>query len=158
MESTVNLQQNDYMAQSNQIRVSRVVRFTFGGASLATLVVALIVTDDPRWYGLSGACGIVWWAWDLLVEQVFDPAGDWLARALTGQLDSSAAGTRPTLEDTIRLLEHHLEHGASPKVEINCAIRLAEIYTTAKHNPERARQVMEMVRQRYPDAEELKER
>ncbi len=42
---------------------------------------------------------------------------------------------RPTLDDTIRLLESHLSQGASRSVEIQAAIRLEEIYRTVKQDP-----------------------
>jgi hypothetical protein len=66
-----------------------------------------------------------------------------------------APETRLTLEDNIRLLERHLEHRTSQKVDINSAIRLEEIYRTVKKDPNRASRVIQTVLDRYPDAPEL---
>jgi hypothetical protein len=140
----------------SQLRVSTAVRGIFGTATVLTFLVALLVREDPRWFVISGTCATVWWAWDLLMEHVFVPIGDWFMSVLTGgALTSPPPGARPTMEDTIRLLESHLEHGASRKVDINAALRLEEIYRTVKQDPERARRVVELVLERYPDAEEL---
>ena len=54
-----------------------------------------------------------------------------------------------------QFLEGHLERGASPRVEINAAIRLEEIYRTVKQDPERARRVVDLVLERYPTAPKL---
>ena len=141
----------------SQIRVATVVRAILGTATVVTLLVGILTRDDPRWFVVSGSCGIVWWAWDLLVEHVFAPLGDWLLSVLTGgELNSPPPGARPTLADTVRFLEGHLERGASPRVEINAAIRLEEIYRTVRKDPERARKVIDIVLERYPNAPKLK--
>ena len=141
----------------SQLRVATAIRGIFGTATLVTFLVAVLVKEDPRWFVVSGTCGLIWWGWDLLLEHVFLPIGDWLMSVFAGgALTSPPAGARPNLEDTIRFLEHHLEHGASPRVEINAAIRLEEIYRTVKKDPERARRVVDLVLQRYPDAPKLK--
>ncbi len=138
------------------VKASTAVRGIFGSATVLTFLVALLVREDPRWFVISGACATIWWAWDLLMEYVFIPTGDWFVSILSGgALTSPPPGARPTMEDTIRLLESHLEHGASRKVDINAALRLEEIYRTVKQDPERARRVVEIVLERYPDAEEL---
>lgn len=141
--------------RQSEIRASTVVRGVFGTATIGSLLIALLV-GDPRWYAISAACGLVWWAWDLLLEHLFLPLGDWFMGIVTGGVtDQSASQTRLTLEDTIRLLENHLQHHTVPKVDINSAIRLEEIYRTVKKDPERARRVIEIVLERYPDAPEL---
>jgi hypothetical protein len=140
----------------SQVRASTAVRGIFGTATILTFLVALLARDDPRWFVISGTCATIWWAWDLLMEYVFVPIGDWLMLVLTGgELTSPPPGARPTMEDTIRLLESHLERGASRHVDINAALRLEEIYRTVKHDAESAKRVVEVALERYPDAKEL---
>lgn len=136
--------------------ITKVVRRIFGTATLAFAGVGFVVQEDPRWFVASGMCGIIWWSWDLLLEYVFTPVGDWVAQQLIGGgMMGSSAGMRPNLEETIALLEGHLRRGASRRVDINAAIRLEEIYRTVKRDPGRAREVIRVVRERYPDAPEL---
>ena len=68
----------------------------------------------------------------------------------------STADTRPSLDDTIRLLESHLANPTARKIDINSAVRLEEIYRTAKKDAARASEVIRKVRDRYPDSPELK--
>ncbi len=144
------------MRRTSDIRVSTAVRALFGTACIATLFVAVLVQDDPRWYAISGGLGLIWWAWDLLLEHVLLPVGYWLFDMFTGgPEDPRASQDRLTLDDTIRLLENHLARPTSRKVDINSAIRLEEIYRTVKQDPESARRVIETVLERYPDAREL---
>jgi hypothetical protein len=141
----------------SQIRVATAVRGILGTATLVTFLVGVLTRDDPRWFVVSGTCALIWWGWDLLMEHVLVPLGDWLLSVLTGgELNSPPPGARPTLEETIQFLEGHLERGASPRVEINAAIRLEEIYRTVKRDPERARRVVDLVLGRYPKAPKLK--
>jgi hypothetical protein len=141
--------------RQSEIRASTVVRGVFGTATIGSLVIAVLI-GDPRWYAVSAACGLVWWAWDLLLEHCFVPLGDWFMGVVTGGVtDPRASQTRLTLDDTIRLLENHLKHHTAPKVDINAAIRLEEIYRTVKKDPEGARRVIETVLERYPEAPEL---
>jgi len=142
---------------SHHVGVSTAVRGILGTATVGLLVVALLVRDDPRWFALSGTCGMLWWGWDLLMEYVVTPMGDWIMSVITGgALDSPPPGVRPNLADTVKFLEGHLERGASPRVEMNAAIRLEEIFRTVKQDPERARRVVETILERYPDAPKLK--
>jgi hypothetical protein len=132
-----------------------VIRSVFGTATVAASVIALF-GNEPRWFAFAGVTGLVWWGWDLMLQHVFVPVGDWVMGAFTGgELDSEARETRLTLDDNIRLLERHLVNRTSQKVDINSAIRLEEIYRTVKKDPERARRVIEQVLERYPDAPEL---
>jgi hypothetical protein len=141
----------------SNVQVGTAVRAIFGSATVLTFLFALLVGEDPRLFAVSGTCGLIWWAWDLLMEYVFLPLGDWLLAVLTGgALTSPPVGSRPTLEETIHFLEHHLEHRASQRVEVNAAIRLEEIYRTVKKDPERARRVVDLVLERYPNAPRLK--
>jgi len=94
--------------------------------------------------------------WDFLVEYVFEPIEAFAHHLLQGgaaQGDPSVH--RPTLDDTVRLLESHLANPTSAKVDINAAIRLEEIYRTAKKDSAKAQAVIRTVRERYPDAPEL---
>jgi len=124
--------------------------------AIATIVSALLgVTGDPHWLAASGAFGVVWWAWDALWENVVGPLGGWFTGMLTGTADVE---TPPdlTLDDTIRLLEDHLSADAVPRhVQIQSALRLAEIYRLNRHDPARAEEVLARVRARWPGAPEL---
>ncbi len=141
----------DYSA----ITVSTFARFLFGGGTVFCAVMGFVVENDPRWFAASGAFGILWWAWDFFMEYVFVPIGDWIEQLFTGYSVGVPHQDRPSLDDLIRLLESHLEQGASRQVDINSAIRLEEIYRTVKKDPEKARAVIAKVRKRYPDAPEL---
>ncbi len=143
------------MGSSNPISASKVVRAVFATGTVVFFVVGLLVRDDPRWFAAAGTLGLVWWLWDLVLDHVILPLGDWFFGLLSGagageQLDE----LRPTIDDTIRLLESHIEKGASEQVCVNSAIRLEEIYRLVKMEPEKARRVVESVREKYPDAEE----
>ena len=144
------------MREAEEITVGRVIRLLFGTATVALLVFAFVVGRDPRLFAAAAVCGTIWWVWDLLTAHVFLPLGDWLTQTVVGgglgEIDGS---TRPGLDDLVRLLESHLEHGASQRVDINAAIRLEEIYRVVKKDPESARRVIQIVLRRYPDAPEL---
>jgi hypothetical protein len=126
----------------------------------ATMTVAFGVLGfwlgEAELYVAAGVFGVLWTAWDVVWSRVVAPLGEWAARILTeGGFDGPPPNTRPTLDDTIRLLESHLEHGASRKVEIQAAIRLEEIYRTIRKEPDRARRVVERILEKYPRAPEL---
>jgi hypothetical protein len=129
-------------------------RFMFGVATVLTALLGL--TGDARWFAASGAFGTVWWAWDFLADSVVGPLGGWFLGLLTG----SATVEEPpelTLDDTVRLLESHLSaDGVTRHVQIQSALRLAEIYRLNRKDPARAKAVIEQVRARWPDAPELK--
>jgi hypothetical protein len=132
-----------------------VVRAVFAGATVIFLVLGLTLRS-ARLLGAAAVFGLVWTLWDVLWNRVLGPGGAWAARALTEGVGETPAATRPSLDDTVRLLENHLAHGADRHVEIQAAIRLEEIYRTIRMDPERAREVLERVRRKYPDSEELK--
>jgi hypothetical protein len=132
-----------------------VVRTVFAAATVVFLVLGLGLRS-ARLLAAGAVFGLVWTLWDLLWDRVLGPGGAWAVRALTEGVGETPAATRPTLDDTIRLLENHLAHGADRHVEIQAAIRLEEIYRTIRKDPERARVILERVRRKYPDAEELK--
>jgi hypothetical protein len=129
-------------------------RWALGAATLLTALLGVL--GDARWFAASGAFGTAWWAWDFLWDSVVGPAGSWFFGMLTG-----AAGVEQppdlTLDDTIRLLESHLSaDGVTRHVQIQSALRLAEIYRLNRKDPERAADVIRRVRERWPDAAELK--
>ncbi|MBI4420793.1 MAG: hypothetical protein HY560_08205, partial [Gemmatimonadetes bacterium] len=130
-----------------------------GFMAAGTVVFALVglLRGDGRWYAASGAFGVMWWGWDFLMAQVFDPLGEWFSRLWTGGAGGGrqAANLRPTLDDTIRLLERHLRPGVARSVVVQAAIRLEEIYRTIKNDPARAREVIVRARALVPDAAEL---
>lgn len=136
--------------------ITRVVRLIFGTATIVLLVAAFVVRSDPRLFVASAACGVIWWVWDLLVEYVATPLGDWVSRQLLGGgIGALPPQVRPNLEEVVRLLEGYLQRGASRRVDINAAIRLEEIYRTVKKDPARARGAIRLAKERYPDAPEL---
>ena len=135
---------------------SAVVR---GFIAAATLVFTLagLLGADARWLVASGVFGAMWLGWDFLTAQFFDPFGDWLSRLWSGGVGAGpdAANLRPTLDDTVRLLESHLRPGVARPVVVQAAIRLEEIYRTIKDDPVRARDVIARARALVPDADEL---
>lgn len=138
------------------ISVGAIVRAVFGIATIVFAVIGFLLGSDPRWFAASGAFGLIWTLWGWAHEYILRPFGEWLARAGAGDVGQmKVGGLRPTLDDTIRLLESHLEGGASRDVQIQAAIRLEEIYRTIKKDPARAAEVMARVRALYPEAPEL---
>jgi hypothetical protein len=142
--------------ESPPLTVGRVVRATFGTATITLLIAAFAVGGEPRLFGAAAACGTAWWAWDLLAVHVFGPFGDWVEDALLGGgIGVSDESMRLSLDELVAMLERHLAHPTSKQVDLNAAIRLEEIYRTVKKDPDAARRVVQIVRDRYPDAPEL---
>jgi hypothetical protein len=131
-----------------------VVRAILMAATVVFGLLGLLVREG-RLLAAAGAFAVLWTVWDVLWERALGPAGEWAARALTEGIGEPPANTRPSLDDTIRLLERHLERGAPRHVEIQVAIRLEEIYRTIRKDPVAARRVIALVREKYPDAPEL---
>ena len=132
-----------------------VVRAVLAVATVGFGAVGLAL-GEPRLLAAAGALGLVWTAWDVLWDRVLGPAADWITRVLTeGVSEGPPPDTRPTLDDTIRLLESHLARDAARSVHVQAAIRLEEIYRTVRKDPDRARDVIARIRARYPDAPEL---
>ena len=135
---------------------SAVGRTFLGGATIVTAVMG--VAGDRRWLAASGAFGIAWWGWDFVWENVLGPLGG----LFTGILGGTVTVEDPpdlTLDDTVRLLESHLSAEGVPRhVQIQSALRLAEIYRLSRNDPARADAVIQRVRERWPDAPELKAR
>jgi hypothetical protein len=132
-----------------------------GFMAAATLVfgAAGLLAGDARWLAASGFFGLLWAAWDFLGAYLFGPLGGWLERLWSGDVGSggAAADLRPTLDDTVRLLEHHLRPGVARSVVMQSAIRLEEIYRTIKDDPVKAQQVIARARELFPGAEELRD-
>ncbi len=138
-----------------EVSASKVVRGVFAAGTVVFFGVGLAIRDDPRWFAAAGALGIIWWIWDILVDHLFCATGEWFFGMLTGHSAVEPLGElRPTIDDTIRFLESHIEHGASEQVCVNAAIRLEEIYRTVKKDPERASEVVRSVKAQFPDAPE----
>lgn len=136
----------------------RVVRGFAAGAT-AVFAVAALVSGEARAWAACGAFGMMWAGWDFLGQYVFGPVGDWFSRLWTGGVATGGdtGDLLPTLDDTIRLLEHHLEPGVARSVVVQSAIRLEEIYRTVRKDPGKARDVIARARQLYPDAQELRD-
>ena len=129
-------------------------RQLFGVVTVVTALLGLL--GDARWFAASGACGIAWWAWDFLWDNVLGPLGGWFSGMLTG----TATVEEPpdlTLDDTIRLLESHLAgDGVTRHVQIQSALRLAEIYRLNRKDEAKAEAVLARIRSKWPDAPELR--
>ena len=136
----------------SEISPSAVGRVAFGAATIGAALLGLL---DARWFAASAAFGAVWWAWDALCENVFAPFG----RLLTGAVTGASGVEEPpqlTVDDTVRLLESHLAGDAVPRhVQIQSALRLAEIYRLNQHDPAKADEVIRRVKERWPDSPEL---
>ena len=142
---------------SAPLTTGRIVRVIFGTATFLFLGAAVLVRSDPRLYAAAAFFGTVWWLWDLLMDYIVEPLGEWIVRELLGGgIVAAPSDLRPDLDDTIRLLEAHLARGSGRHVDINAAVRLEEIYRLAKKDDVQARRVIAVVRERYPDAPELK--
>ena len=133
---------------------SAIGRRALGMATVCSVVLGLAA--DPRWFAASGAFGAVWWAWDFVWDNILGPLGGFLTGAITGTADVQEPPDL-SLDDTIRLLEDHLAaDGVTRHVQIQSALRLAEIYRLNKRDPDRARDVIARARTRWPDAPELR--
>ncbi len=137
------------------VTMSRVVRALLGLATVGFLAAGFFA-GDVRLYVASGAAGGLWLGFDFVVAFIFQPLEELAHHLLGGGIATgSSAPTRPSLDDTIRLLESHIARPTSRQVDVNAAIRLEEIYRTVKQDPERASEVIRTVRDRYPRAPEL---
>jgi hypothetical protein len=128
-------------------------RVAFGAATILAAILGLL--SDPHWFAASGAFGAVWWGWDGLCDSVFAPIGHVLAAAITG---SGGVEEPPdlTVDDTVRLLESHLAGDAVPRhVQIQSALRLAEMYRLNRRDEAKAQDVIRRVKERWPGAPEL---
>jgi hypothetical protein len=135
----------------------RIVR-GFVAVATAAFGIAAVASGEPKAWAACGAFGLMWAGWDFLVEYVFGPVGDWFSRLWTGEVGTGrdTDDLLPTLDDTIRLLENHLQPGVARSVVMQSAIRLEEIYRVVRQDPARARDVIGRARGLFPDAEELR--
>jgi len=136
------------------IRPEAIVRGVFATATIVFGGLGLVIREG-RLLVAAGAFGILWTVWDVLWDRVISPGTEWGFRTLTEGVGSAPPNIRPTLDDTIRLLESHLARDASRSVHIQAALRLEEIYRTVRKDPVSARAVLVAARERYPDAPEL---
>lgn len=134
-----------------------IVRAVFATATVVFGGLGLVF-GGGRLLVAAGICGILWTLWDVLWNRIIAPGTAWGFRTLTEGTGGPPANIRPTIDDTIRLLESHLARDASRAVHIQSALRLEEIYRTIRKDPARARAVLDAARGRYPDAPELEAR
>lgn len=130
-----------------------VLRAGFAAGTVVCAVLGFLADDGTKLFAASGAFGMFWWGWDLLVDYVLVPLGDWFQGLVTG----GALEYEPyswSVADRIALLEDRAAHGRTPRLQIHAAIQLAEIYRFQKRDAQRAREVIEQMRARYPDAPE----
>ncbi len=141
------------------INPSRIPRAAFAAATIVTAALGFIlefsgIEGSARLFVASGAFGLIWWAWDLIVDYVTTPLGRWAQSMMEG---GSLKYTPPRygVDDTIRVLEQRLARGGGRKQEIQTAMRLADIYRGVKRDEIKARAVISRVREKYPEALEL---
>ena len=135
-------------------RPEAVVRAVFATAAVVFAGLGLLIRE-PRLLIAAGVFGILWTLWDVFWDRWIAPGSAWMLRTLTEGTGGDLPNIRPTLDDTIRLLENHLAGTASPRVRIQAAIRLEEIYRTVKKDPVRARELLVRARVLFPDSPEL---
>jgi hypothetical protein len=132
-----------------------VIRMFLGTATWVSVGLGLL-TRDVRWFVTAGALGTIWWLADFLWNRVVTPFGEFLEQVARGEIDPPPASAVLSVEDTVRLLEDHINGDASRQVQIQAALRLADLYRAAYHDNARAVDVIRRVKNRFPDAEELK--
>ncbi len=123
---------------------------------VATILAAILgLAGDERWFAAAGAFGTAWWAWDFVWGNVLGPLGNWFTGMLTGTAQVEEAPDL-SLDDTVRLLESHLAAEQTPRhVQIQSALRLAEIYRINRKDETKAREVIDRVKARWPGSPEL---
>lgn len=144
------------MASGPAERPEIVVRSIFAAATVIFGLLGLIVREG-RFFVAAGIFGTVWTLWDVVWTRLVEPASTWVFRMLTEGAGGAPPNIRPTLDDTIRLLESHLESNANQRVKVQAAMRLEEIYRTVRKDPARAQAVVRRIRGLYPDAKELQD-
>ena len=132
-----------------------VVRWALGAATIVSLLAGLLGKSTGALVA-SGAFGTMWWAWDLLNDNVLTPFGQWLSGLLSGDALARDDNDPLTLDETAELLEHRLQAGVAPHIVIQAALRLEEIYRMDRHDPAKARTVIARARELVGDAPELK--
>lgn len=110
---------------------------------------------DPQLAALLGFMWAVWIITNDVKRNVVDPVARWFH----GQAVGGVADGIPliTMDEETRYLEHLV---ASPSPdrhhEIMAGIRLAEIYRTAQHDQAKSDALLARLREKYPDAPELR--
>lgn len=132
-----------------------VLRAVFAGGTVVFAVAGFFADAGGKLFAASGACGILWWGWDLLVEYLLVPLEYWMEDVMAGGGTLEYHSEDWSLDDRIARLEDRMAHGRSRRLQIQAGIRLAEIYRLQRKNEQRAREVIEAIRARYPDAPEL---
>ncbi len=133
---------------------AKFVRYTFAAATIF-FGVAGFVGGSGKMLGVSGAFGTMWWLWDLLIDHVVAPFGQWFGGLFTG---GSLEYVPPefTVDQRIGLLEKRLsQEGGNRRRIFQDAVRLIELYELQKKDPDGATRVVERMRERFPDAPEL---
>jgi len=141
------------MSSDGWIRPEAVVRAVFGTATIVFGGLGLLLREG-RLLAAAGICGVLWTLWDVFWDRLIAPGSTWAFRTFTEGAGGPPPNVRPTLDDTIRLLEGHLEGNANRHVKIQAAIRLEEIYRTIRKEPVRAAQTARRIQALYPDAPE----
>jgi len=136
-------------------RPETIVRAVFATATIIFGGLGLLLREG-RLLVAAGIFGILWTLWDVFWDRLIAPGTTWAYRTFTEGTGGALPNIRPTLDDTVRLLEHHLESDASQHVKIQAAIRLEEIYRTVRKDPARAEAVVRRIKDLYPDAPELR--
>lgn len=137
-----------------QISATGIIRSAFATATAAFLILGVVVDDGTKLYAISGTCGAIWWAWDLLVEHVLTPLEYWVEDMLVGGRYADVPPKVP-IDARLNLLESRLARGSSRRLDFQAAMRLAELYRFQKKDVAQARRVIDVVKARYPDAPEL---
>jgi hypothetical protein len=143
------------MSGQGNFQPGAVVRWALGVATLTFLVAGLMGKSSSALVA-SGAFGTMWWAWDLINDNVFRPLADWMSGLLSGDVLADDDSDPLTLDETAELLEHRLRPGVAPHIVIQAALRLEEIYRIDKHDPAKARAVIARARELVGDAPQLK--
>ncbi len=125
--------------------------------AVLALVVVLIATREVPWrlvaltLSLWGAYGF----FDAITGGVVEPLGRFFQNQLAG--GDMPAETRLTIEQETVLLERLLEADPPPSAHraVLAGIRLAEIYRTHEHAPEKANALLGQLAARFPNAPEL---
>jgi hypothetical protein len=143
------------MSGQGNFQPGAIVRWALGAATL-TFLVAGLLAKSPSALVASGAFGTMWWAWDLINDNVFRPLADWMSRMLSGDVLAGDDSDPLSLDETAELLKHRLKPGVAPHIVIQAALRLEEIYRIDKHDPGKARAVIARARELVGDAPQLK--
>lgn len=133
---------------------SAVVRAMLAAATVVFAVIGFSVDNGAKFLTASGVFGIIWWSWDLIVDHVLTPFEYWMEDMMAGGA-LKYRSSKWSVSDRIALLHDRMERGKTRRLQVHAAIRLAEIYELQRKDKARARQVIEQIKARYPDAPEF---